>query len=190
MQAAVFYAQDSISHREVCLKVYDGASRRAAAKREASVLRLLGGETAPVLYDAFVEGDRTILVIEFADHQYSDLATFSRARAAASPYRGIASGLSTIATRAVALRLLQCADKLHDKGLVHNDLKPAHFLRFGGDWKLIDYDATAARRQGRERHVPDTSTTRPVRPCSRRGRRATPTGTPARRSTRRQRFCR
>jgi len=116
VQAAVFYAQDSISHREVCLKVYDGASRRAAAKREASVLRLLGGETAPVLYDAFVEGDRTILVIEFADHQYSDLATFSRARAAASPYRGIASGLSTIATRAVALRLLQCADKLHDKG--------------------------------------------------------------------------
>jgi len=151
VQAAVFYAQDSISHREVCLKVYDGASRRAAAKREASVLRLLGGETAPVLYDAFVEGDRTILVIEFADHQYSDLATFSRARAAASPYRGIASGLSTIATRAVALRLLQCADKLHDKGLVHNDLKPAHFLRFGGDWKLIDYDAVL--EEGEARHA-------------------------------------
>ena len=36
VKPAVFYAQDSISLREVCLKSYDGSSRRAAAKRAAA----------------------------------------------------------------------------------------------------------------------------------------------------------
>jgi len=51
-----------------------------------------------------------------------------------------ASKRDDLTTRSVALRLLQCVSALHDKGLVHADLKPKHFMRFDGDWKLIDFD--------------------------------------------------
>ena len=44
-----------------------------------------------------------------------------------------------MAARHHAQRLVQCVLALHDRQLVHCDLKTKHFLRFGGDYKLIDY---------------------------------------------------
>ena len=57
-----------------------------------------------------------------------------------------------LALRSHAQRLLLCVEALHKKRLVHCDIKSKHFLRFGGEWKLIDYDAVL--EEG-ERRVPN-----------------------------------
>ena len=36
---------------------------------------------------------------------------------------------------------LICVEALHKKRLIHCDIKTKHFMRFGGEWKLIDYDS-------------------------------------------------
>ena len=42
--------------------------------------------------------------------------------------------------RTHAQRLVQCVLALHERGLVHTDLKVGHFLRFSGEWRLVDFD--------------------------------------------------
>eukprot|EP01034_Spumella_vulgaris_P019694 gene19694-25200_t len=39
-------------------------------------------------------------------------------------------------------QLLKCADHMHSKGMLHGDLKTLNIVRIGGDWKLIDLDAS------------------------------------------------
>merc|ERR1712032_1636508 len=38
-----------------------------------------------------------------------------------------------------ARRVCECVDRLHSQGFVHLDLKPSHFMLFGGQLRLIDY---------------------------------------------------
>ena len=44
-----------------------------------------------------------------------------------------------LALRSNANRILHCVEAPHKKRLVHCDIKSKHFLRFNGEWKLIDY---------------------------------------------------
>lgn len=46
--------------------------------------------------------------------------------------------------RTHAQRLTQCVLALHERGLVHCDLKTSHFLRFSGEWRLVDFDNVIA----------------------------------------------
>lgn len=40
---------------------------------------------------------------------------------------------------AAAHRVVECVHRVHSVGMVHCDVKPQHFMPFGGSWKLIDY---------------------------------------------------
>ena len=38
-------------------------------------------------------------------------------------------------------QLVQCVGHLHDRGLLHGDIKPSNCVRIDNQWKLIDLDA-------------------------------------------------
>ena len=44
--------------------------------------------------------------------------------------------------RHVFTQLVHCVDHMHDKGVLHADIKPLNIVRTGGQWKLIDLDAS------------------------------------------------
>ena len=46
--------------------------------------------------------------------------------------------------RHVFVQLTHCVKHMHEKGVLHADLKPLNFVRIGGQWKLIDFDASCA----------------------------------------------
>ena len=46
--------------------------------------------------------------------------------------------------RHVFVQLVHCVDHMHEKGVLHADLKPLNIVRTGGQWKLIDLDAACA----------------------------------------------
>ena len=122
-------AQDVLMHRPVALK-YVGSAE--AAEREASLLGIVGPETAPELYETFVDptasgAEQHVLVMEAADSLSAGLERFCCKRREGLP------------ARSHALRLITCVLALHDRQLVHCDLKTKHFLRFHGEWKLVDY---------------------------------------------------
>ena len=43
--------------------------------------------------------------------------------------------------RHVFVQLVRCVEHMHEKGVLHADLKPLNIVRTGGQWKLIDLDA-------------------------------------------------
>ena len=43
--------------------------------------------------------------------------------------------------RHVFVQLVHCVEYMHDKGVLHADLKPLNIVRTGAQWKLIDLDA-------------------------------------------------
>ena len=53
----------------------------------------------------------------------------------------LGGGTSALMVTAYALRVLQLVARVHDVGLVHCDIKPHHFMRFGahGELKLVDF---------------------------------------------------
>lgn len=139
----VVLAQDVRNHRPCALKFFPSAE---SLEREASLCGIVGPENAPEIYDAISldevaaeSSDRQhILVMQSADPNYSSsslcssLSHFCRGRAR--------HGLEA-ATH--ALHLVQRVLSLHERGLVHGDLKAEHFLRFAGEWKLIDLGTVA-----------------------------------------------
>ena len=129
------------------------ASRERAAQ-EASLLGIIGPDTAPELYETFATHDERggggggggggaeqhVLVMEAADSLWSGRP--SLARFCAQRQGRAVSGAGDdqrLALRVHAQRLVQCVLNLHNKNLVHCDLKTKHFLRFHGEWKLVDY---------------------------------------------------
>ena len=91
---------------------------------------------APKLIDSFLSDEgQPMLVMEAADPN-GDLPRYIQINRDRS--RADESGLFR---RTLAQRFLACVNALHSKHLVHCDIKPKHFLRFGGEWKLIDYDS-------------------------------------------------
>ena len=155
-------AQDLQRHVPVVLKCCKSAE---AATLEAEVMSLVGPDIAPEVYGTLRDehsGEHQ-LVMQAADStgsmSYADLPQYLRAaarkharQAASNPPRR----RDDLSTRSVALRLLQCVVALHDKGLVHADLKAKHFMRFSGDWKLIDYDTVTPPSRRHPRALLDT----------------------------------
>ena len=118
--------------RSVALKYYATSEE---AEHEEQVMRLVGPQTAPEVYERFYDesgcGERRhVLAMQAAD-VLSDLALFCQRE------RVLQGRLSL---RHYALKLLQCVHALHKKGMVHTDIKTKHFMRFGGEGKLVDYD--------------------------------------------------
>ena len=133
----VVLAEDVMSHRPCALK---WCETQASLEREATLLGIVGPEFAPEVYETLYDegggpGRQHVLVMECADPNYStpsscsELAHFCRRRR---------EGLEA---RTHALRLIHCILALHDRSLVHTDLKLEHFMRFGGEWKLVDLGA-------------------------------------------------
>jgi serine/threonine protein kinase len=51
------------------------------------------------------------------------------------------AGIDQFAVVATARSLAKCIQHVHLLGIAHCDLKPRNFVRIGGCWKLIDFDA-------------------------------------------------
>jgi serine/threonine protein kinase len=51
------------------------------------------------------------------------------------------AGIDQFAVVATARSLAKCIQHVYSLGIVHCDLKPRNFVRIGGSWKLIDFDA-------------------------------------------------
>ena len=132
----VVLAEDVVRHRPVALKF---AQTRERLEAEASVLGIVGPEVAPEVFDSLYDeagegGQQHVLVMQAADPNYYTPSSCSElAHFCSRPREGIE-------VRTHAQRLLQCVLALHDRGLVHADLKVQHFLRFSGEWKLVDFD--------------------------------------------------
>ena len=106
-------------------------------EHEASVLSMIGPDTAPELIEAFTHEGSHCLALQAAEIHggCADLSSFCvRAQRMSEAERGLT-------VRSVAQKVLLCVEALHKKRLVHCDIKPSHFLRFDGVWKLIDYDS-------------------------------------------------
>ena len=54
---------------------------------------------------------------------------------------GYTGGRNLSEVRYIFNKLLLCVEHLHDKFVLHADLKPLNIVRQGGSWKLIDMDA-------------------------------------------------
>ena len=46
--------------------------------------------------------------------------------------------------RHVFVQLVHCVEHMHEKGVLHADLKTLNIVRIGAQWKLIDLDAACA----------------------------------------------
>ena len=44
--------------------------------------------------------------------------------------------------RSFSIQIAKCVAHLHDKGIIHGDIKPLNIVRMGGGFKLIDLDAS------------------------------------------------
>jgi serine/threonine protein kinase len=80
-----------------------------------------------------------VIVMEAADVTLDPVTQQPRTLSLAD----VAAG-DIVNARVISRRVVECVDRLHQLGYVHCDLKPQHFLQFGGVWKLIDFGA--ARR--------------------------------------------
>ena len=113
-------------------------------------MRLVGPQTAPEVYERFTTR-AAVAAAPCCDagggralRSRALLPARARARAAlAAPLRSSCCSASTLCTRR----------------MVHTDIKTKHFMRFGGEWKLVDYDnatmenerASPAARSGTRR---------------------------------------
>ena len=52
------------------------------------------------------------------------------------------AGKNIEVVRSVFLQLVHCVEHMHEKGVLHADLKTLNIVRTGTQWKLIDLDAT------------------------------------------------
>jgi hypothetical protein len=51
------------------------------------------------------------------------------------------AGIDQFTVVTTARSLAKCIQHVHSLGIAHCDLKPRNFVRIGGNWKLIDFDA-------------------------------------------------
>ncbi|KAK6108186.1 Protein kinase domain family protein [Brugia pahangi] len=84
------------------------------------------------MFDYELHGDFLYVVMEKGD---TDLATFLKTRR---------NQIDDIFIRFYWSEMLKCVRTIHEKGIVHSDLKPANFLLVGGNLKLIDFGISSA----------------------------------------------
>ncbi len=151
-------AFDRRAQRDVFLKLVPDSD---TARREAEALRAVGADHAAEFLGSFdlqptADTDGGIVLVLEAATPGADACISSLCRRADPPsaaggggvsHGGSRSGEALLVT-AFAQRVLQLVARVHEVGLVHCDLKPQHFMRFGGGGTLKLVDFGSAVRQG------------------------------------------
>lgn len=146
-KCAVFLARDERTHREVAVKVpllgalADRAARRRL-KKEAEILARLDVPFVPALLDADSQDGIELLVMEYVEGP--TLAALLQEK---SPF-------DEAATRSVGIAIATALEAIHERGVIHCDLKPGNVVpQRDGTVKLLDFGqarlAGEAERRGR-----------------------------------------
>ncbi|VDK80686.1 unnamed protein product [Litomosoides sigmodontis] len=108
-------------------------SCRSAYLNEIKLLHSLKDTGCVVeMSDYELRGNILYVVMEKGD---TDLATFLKTRR---------NQIDEIFIRFYWSEMLKCVRTIHEKGIVHSDLKPANFLLVSGNLKLIDFGIASA----------------------------------------------
>jgi serine/threonine-protein kinase len=142
----VYLARDIVNDREVALKTVPRLEPGAAARlrEEARAMAGLRHEALATIHTVVTWHDTPILVVE-----YFPQGTLAR-RLRSGP-------LPPADALPLVRRLADALDYLHDKGMVHGDLKPAN-IALGAEMqpRLLDFGLTALIDRGWAGRVPGT----------------------------------
>ncbi|MFH4981274.1 hypothetical protein AB6A40_007983 [Gnathostoma spinigerum] len=122
----------------------DALTRQAYLNEIKLLMDLKDSGCVVVLLDHELRGDRLYIVMERGD---TDLATFLKTRR---------QQIDDIFIRFYWSEMLKCVKAIHDKGIIHSDLKPANFLLIGGNLKLIDFGIASAIPSNKTSIIKDT----------------------------------
>jgi serine/threonine-protein kinase len=132
-KCAVFLARDERTHREVAVKLpllgaLADRAARSRLKKEAEILSRLDVPFVPALLDADSQDGIELLVMEYVEGP--TLAALLQEK---GPF-------DEAATLAVGIAIATALEAIHERGVIHCDLKPGNVvLQRAGTVKLLDF---------------------------------------------------
>ena len=122
-----------VALKEMVFALVPTAQQLDAFEREARLLRSVSHPQIPRLIDSFREGDGPSLRLYLAQELVDGGPLSSRI------------GIDEAEARVIARQLLTILRYLHERGIVHRDVKPANILRRpDGTLALVDFGAARA----------------------------------------------